>query len=99
MYLNPTQSNLNSLYSTYQITYENDENQVEYLFTCIHPKCATVCHTGGSAGEGVRQLEQMSLFALIVNYWCRTLYCPKQAQTMLLQCLNVTSFSLFFRKL
>ena len=69
MYLNPTQSNLNSLYSTYQITYENDENQVEYLFTCIHPKCTIVRLTrGGSAGERVGQLEQMSLCALIVNY-------------------------------
>ena len=72
---------------------------MEYLFTCLHPKCTTVRHTGGSAGEGVGQLEQMSLFALIVNYWCRTLYYQKQAQMILLQCLNVTSFSLFFRKL
>ena len=31
MYLNPTQSNLNSLYSTYRITYENVGNQMEYL--------------------------------------------------------------------
>ena len=50
----------------------------------------------------VGQLEQMSLFALIVKYWCRTLYYPKQTQMMLLQCLNVTPvFSviyIFFRK-
>ena len=38
----------------------------------------------------------MSLCALIVNYWCRTLYCPKQAQMILLQYLSVTLFSLLF---
>ena len=31
MYINPTQSNLNSLHSIYRITYENVGNQVEYL--------------------------------------------------------------------
>ena len=33
--------------------------------------------------------SNLSLFALIVNYWVRTLHCSKQAQMMLLQCLNV----------
>ena len=58
---------------------------MEYLFTCMHPKCTTVWHSGESAGEGVGQVKQISLFALIVNYWCRTLCCQKQAQ-MMLQC-------------
>ena len=62
MYLNPTRSNLNSLHSTYRITYENVGNQVEYLFTCIHPKCTTIWHTCESAGEGVGHLEQLVPF-------------------------------------
>ena len=86
MNLNLNQSNFNSLYSPNGITYENIGNQVEYIFTCIHAECITVWQIGGSAGEGVGQIKQMSLFALIVNYWCRTLYYPKQAQMMLLQC-------------
>ena len=36
MYLNPNQSNLNSLYSTYRITYENVGNQVEYLSLLVY---------------------------------------------------------------
>ena len=40
--------------------------------------------------------SNLSLFALIVNYWVRTLYCSKQAQMMLLQCLNVILFSPLF---
>ena len=44
----------------------------------------------------VGQLEQMSLFALIVNYWCRTLYCPKQSPNDVVAILNVTPFFLLF---
>ena len=62
-----------------------------YIFNCT-----TVCNTGGNAGEWVAQLKKMSLLVLIVNYRCRTLYWPKQAQIILLQCLNVTPFSLLF---
>ena len=94
MYLNRTRSNFNSLISTYRITYENVGNHLEYLSTCIHPKFSNVWHSGGSARERVGQLEQMSLFALIVNYWFRTLYYNTPDQMMLLQCLNVTPFLL-----
>ena len=69
---------------------------MEYVSTCIHAECITVWQIGESAGERVGQLEQMSLFTLIVKYWCRTLYCPRQYQMILLQCLNVISFSLLF---
>ena len=49
-----------------------------------------------NAGEGLGQLEQMSLFALIINYWCRTLYCPKQSPNDVVAILNVTPFFLLF---